>query len=72
MTLKLDRSKANRLSMACLMIAQSLEREVFDPETNADRREIAKSSAAMWHALRDEIRVQIDEFDRKQAERGRG
>lgn len=72
MTLKLDRSKANRLSMACLTIAQSLEREAADAATNADRREIAQRSAAMWHELRNEIRAQIDEFDRKQAERGRG
>lgn len=72
MTLKLDRSKCNRLATACLAIAQSLEREAADPATGADRREIAQRSAAMWHALRSEVRAQIDEYDRKQAERAQG
>lgn len=72
MTLKLDRSKCNRLSMACLTIAQSLEREAADPATNSDRREIAQRSAEMWYHLRDEIRTQIDAFDKKQAEKKGG
>lgn len=72
MTLKLDRSKCNRLSAACLAIAQNLEREAADPATSDDRREIATRSAAMWYGLRDEVRAQIDEYDRKQAERAGG
>lgn len=69
MTIKIDRSKCCRLALACTAIAQDLEREASDPSTSDDRREIALSSAATWHALHDEVRAQIDEYDRKQAER---
>ena len=72
MTLKLDRSKCNRLATACTAIAQNLEREAADDQTSADRREIAQRSAALWAALHDEVRAQIDEYDRKQAERAGG
>ena len=69
MNLELDRSRCNRLSMACLAIAHDLEREAADPSTNEDRREIATRSAEMWYEIRKEIREQIDAFDKKQAER---
>ena len=72
MTLKLDRSKCNRLSTACLAIAQNLEREAADPATSDDRREIATRSAAMWYAYRDEVRAQIDDHDRRHAEPAQG
>lgn len=65
MTLNLDRSKCNRLCIACLAIAQDFERESSDPDTSDDRREIAKSSAEMWYALRDEVRSKIDAWDEK-------
>lgn len=69
MTLKLDRSDCARLAMACTALQQFLEREAADPETSADRRPIAQSSAAAWRELHDRVRAQIDEHDRKQAER---
>ena len=72
MTLKLDRSKCCKLLKACTAIAHSLESEATDDQTNADRRKIAQESAAMWNSLHDEVRAQIDEFDRKKAEKGRG
>ena len=72
MTLKLDRSKCCRLSMACLSMAQIFEREAADDQTNADRRKMAQESAAMWNSLYDEVCAQIDEFDWKKAEKGRG
>lgn len=65
MTLKIDRQHACKLSMACLAVAQMHEREAADPETTAERREIAQRSAEMWYAIRDEVRVQIDEWDAK-------
>lgn len=65
MTLKIDRQHACRLSKACLFVAQSLEREANDPETTAERREIALRSAEMWYAIRDEVRAQIEEWDAK-------
>lgn len=63
MTIKMDRSKVCRLSTACLTVALMLDAEARDPETDADRREIAKKSAAMWYELRDEVRAQIDAWD---------
>ena len=65
MTLKIDRQHACKLSTACLTVAQMLEREAADPETTAERREIAQRSASMWYALREEVRAQIDEWDAK-------
>lgn len=65
MTLKIDRQHACRLSTACLTVAQMLEREAADPETNADRREIAQRSAEMWYAIREEVRAQIEAWDAK-------
>lgn len=69
MTLKLDRSDCNRLAIACLTLQHSLEREAADDQTNADRREIAQRSAKMWERLHEAVRAQVDDFDRKQAER---
>ena len=66
MTIKMDRSKVSSLSIACLEIAFSLENEARDPNTSADRREIAESTAAMWHELHDEVRAQIEAWDAKQ------
>lgn len=65
MTLKIDRQHACRLSTACLITAQMLEREANDTETTAERREIALRSAEMWYAIRDEVRAQIEEWDAK-------
>lgn len=65
MTLKIDRQHACKLSTACLTVAQMLEREAADPETTAERREIAQRSAEMWYALRDEVREQIAAWDEK-------
>lgn len=65
MNLKIDRSHACKLSMACLFCAQSLKQEAADPNTSADRKEIAQSSAQMWYDLREEVRAQIEAFDEK-------
>lgn len=65
MTLKIDRSHACGLSMACLQVAIMLENEANDPETSEDRKEIAQRSAEMWYALRDEVREQIAAWDEK-------
>ena len=72
MTLKLDRSKCNRLAMACTAIAQDLEREAADDQTSADRQRSAQESAKMWYAYRDEVRAQIDDHDRRHAEPAQG
>lgn len=69
MTLKLDRSDCTRIAMACTALQQYLEREATNPATSSDRRPIAQNSAAAWAALHDRVRAQIDEHDRKQAER---
>ena len=69
MTLRLDRNEVVRLAIACTTLQQALEREAADAATAADRRTIAQSSAAAWGRLHDEIRAQLDDWDRKQAER---
>lgn len=65
MTLKMDRSHVCKLSTACLAVAQMLENEANDPNTSADRKEIALRSAKMWHDLREEVREQIAAWDEK-------
>lgn len=69
MTLKLDRSDCARLMIACTALQHSLENEASNQETSADRRTIAQGSAEAWAQLHDRLRDQVDEFDRKQAER---
>lgn len=70
MTLKLDRSFCCKLALACITLSDSLERESLDPETNEDRKAIAKCSAEFWKGLHDLIRNQITEFDLKQQAKG--
>lgn len=70
MNIKMDRSHVCKLSAACLAVAQMLEREANDPETTADRKEIAQRSAKMWHDLREEVRKQIAAWDEKHQKGG--
>ena len=67
MTLKIDRSHACKLSMACLAVAQQFDAEAESPETTPERREICKSSAEMWYSLREEVRAGIAAWDEKHA-----
>lgn len=64
MTIKIDRYKAGRLLMACSFCAESLQNEAEDAETTEDRAQIARRSVNMWREIHDEIKQQIDKWDK--------
>lgn len=64
MTLKLERIKINDIEMAIMSIIFNLEREINNPKTTDDRKEIAKSSIERrWEPLLEEVRKQFKEQD---------
>lgn len=64
MTLKLERIKVNDIEMAIMSIIFNLEREINNPKTTDDRKEIAKSSIERrWKPLLEEVRKQFKEQD---------
>lgn len=64
MTLKLERIKVNDIEMAIMSIIFNLEREINNPKTTDDRKEIAKSSIKRrWEPLLEEVRKQFKEQD---------
>ena len=65
MNLKIDRSDALRLCMACTMAAQVCRNEALSCETDDERAAMHESSARSWERRRDEIRKQVDEWDAK-------
>lgn len=65
MTLKIDRSDALRLCMACTMAAQVCRNEALSCDTDDERAAMHESSSRSWERRRDEIRKQIDEWDAK-------
>ena len=69
MTIKIDRSHVCKLMIACSMIYNGLIREAIDPDTSIERKEKAYASAEMWERVHDELKVQLDAFDKKEAER---
>lgn len=69
MTIKIDRSHVCKLMIACSSLYNSLIKESLDPDTNPDRKERAYASAEMWERIHDELKEQLDAFDKKEAER---
>lgn len=65
MTLKIDRSDALRLCMACTMAAQACRNGALSCDTDDELAAMHESSARSWERRRDEIRKQIDEWDAK-------
>ena len=66
MTLKLEKIKVNDIEMAIMSIIFNLEREINDPKTTDDRKEIAKSSIERrWKPLLEEVRKQFKEQDKE-------
>lgn len=64
MTLKLEKIKVNDIEMAIMSIIFNLEREINNPKTTDDRKEIAKSSIERrWKPLLEEVRKQFKEQD---------
>ena len=65
MTLKIDRSEALRLCMACTLAAQVCRNNAVSCDTDDERAAMHESSARNWERRRDEIRKQVDEWDAK-------
>lgn len=65
MNLKIDRSDALRLCLACTMAAQVCRNNALSCDTDDERAAMHESSARSWERRRDEIRKQIDEWDAK-------
>lgn len=66
MTLKLEKIKVNDIEMAIMSIIFNLEREINNPKTTDDRKEIAKSSIERrWKPLLEEVRKQFKEQDKE-------
>ena len=64
MTLNLEKIKVNDIEMAIMSIIFNLEREINNPKTTDDRKEIAKSSIERrWKPLLEEVRKQFKEQD---------
>ncbi len=64
MTLKLKKIRVNDIEMAIMSIIFDLEREIRNPETTDDRKQIAKSSIEKrWEPLLEEVRKQFKEQD---------
>ena len=66
--------KMTRLDMCDLMIATSsvyfdMDMEMRDENTTEARRKVLRESMEKWMRLHDEIRKQINEFDREYDER---
>lgn len=65
MTLKLERIRVNDIEMAIMSIIFDFEREIRDPETTEDRRQIARSSIERrWRPLLEEVKKQFKEQDK--------
>ena len=69
MTIKIDRAHVSKLMIACSTIYNGLINEALDPDTSIERKEKAYSSADMWERIHDELKEQLDAFDKKEAER---
>ena len=65
MTLKIDRSEALRLCMACTLAAQICRNNACSCDADEEAAEMHERSAKTWEKRRDEIRKQVDEWDAK-------
>ena len=69
-TVTMSRSDMFRVRQELTCVVLDFRREIADPETTEDRRQIAKSSLAMWERIRSEFTAQLgaqdpEEFRRK-------
>lgn len=69
MTIKIDRSHVCKLMIACSTLYNGLISEALDPDTSIVRKEKAYASAGMWERIHDELKEQLDAFDKKKADR---
>ena len=69
-TVTMSRSDMLRVRQALTCVVLDLQEEIANHETTEDRRQIAKSSLAMWTRIRSEFTAQLnaqdlEEFSRK-------
>lgn len=62
-TVTMKRGDMLRVRMALTHVVTDFRRELADPETTEDRRQIAESSLAMWERIRSEFIAQLDAQD---------
>lgn len=62
-TVTMSRSDMLRVRRALTCVVLDLQREIENSETTEDRRQIAKSSLAMWERIRSEFTTQLDAQD---------
>lgn len=56
---ELSPNDAHKILMACTSIGIGFNREINDPNTSDERKEIAQRSKEMWKRLHDEIKAQM-------------
>lgn len=69
MTIKIDRAHVCKLMIACSTLYNGLINEALDPDTSIERKEKAYGSAEMWERIHDELKEQLEAYDKKEAER---
>ena len=62
-TVTMSRSDMFRVRQALTCVVLDFQKEIADPETTEDRRQIAKCSLDMWERIRSEFDRQMDEQD---------
>ena len=62
--LHLSRLEVCDLLIACTGIRHDMEDEMNDTKTTEGRREVLRQSVTKWQQLHDELRRQLDEFDK--------
>ena len=67
--LNVNRHEVCDILRATTALYLDFDKEANDPNTSADRREIAASSAKYWKEFRDKIAAQLDAFDEKNEEK---
>lgn len=62
-TVTMSRSDMLRVRRALTCVVLDFQKEIANSETTEDRRQIAKSSLAMWERIRSEFTAQLDAQD---------
>lgn len=62
--LHLTRLEVCDLLIACTGIRHDMEDEIRDPATTEGRREVLRQSVPKWKSLHDELKRQLEEFDK--------
>lgn len=63
MILKLNRGSVCKMTTAINAMVREYRRQVNNPETPEEEKEICKKSLAMWEGLYNEVKRQFNEQD---------